>query len=149
MKIFDCVIYGSPPSAKNQRQVVKFGGMTRVIKSKKALDYSKAFDSQCPQLDELITCDVSLRVDVWYQSRRPDLACIDIIMDLLQGKVYANDRQVKASMAIWNLDKDNPRALISVKSLSTENLLGLSSLKPSEIWGDLEVQPTESRSEPG
>lgn len=134
MREFDCVIYGQPPSAKNQRQIVKIGGISRLIKSKKALAYVKEFESQCPSLGELITGDVSVRVDVYYQSRRPDLACMDLIMDLLQGKVYENDRQVKASMSIWNLDRENPRASISVRSINTENLLGLSSLKHSEIW---------------
>jgi len=133
--VFECMILGEPASAKNQRRIVQVGGKPRLIKSKKALDYAKSFEAQCPVLPELITTDVSLRLDVWYGSRRPDLSACDLIMDLLQGHVYKNDRQVKATMSIWNLDRENPRCLIRVMSLDYECLSGLSSLEPSKIWG--------------
>ena len=82
--------------------------------------------------------DVSLRIDVWYASRRPDLNCVDLVMDLLQDNgIYANDRQVKAAMAIWNLDRENPRCWIQVIPLESEGSCDLSSLEPSKIW-DLE-----------
>jgi Holliday junction resolvase RusA-like endonuclease len=132
---FRCVILGQPASAKNQRRIVKINGMPRLIKSKKALDYSNTFHKQCPTLDSLIEGDVSLQVDVWYSSRRPDLACIDLIQDLLQGHVYRNDRQVKASMSLWGLDKENPRCQITVKMLpQSSDSQELSSLPLSKIW---------------
>jgi Holliday junction resolvase RusA-like endonuclease len=137
----DFLINGEPASAKNQRRIVKIGGVSRLIKSKKALDYSKAFQKQCPRLDELIEGDVSLRIDVWYGSRRPDLACADLIMDLLQGYIYQNDRQVKGVMSLWNLDRENPRCRIRLKILKDgEGSQGLSSSRLSEIWGELESQ---------
>ena len=133
----DFEIIGEPSSAKNQRRIVKYGGKPRLIKSKKALDYSKAFHQQCPKLDELIDTDVSLRIDVWYGSRRPDLACADLIMDLLQGYIYENDRQVKGVMSLWNLDRENPRCRIRLKILKDgEDSQGLSSFRLSEIWGE-------------
>jgi hypothetical protein len=133
---FDVTILGEPASAKNQRRIVKIGNSPRLIKSKKAIDYSRSFFSQCPKLDEFIEGDVALRVDVWYASRRPDLACIDLIQDLLQDKAYANDRQVKASMSIWNLDRENPRARVRLKRMSPEleSSVELSSFGLSEIW---------------
>lgn len=132
---FRCVIHGEPASAKNQRRIIKVHGSPRIIKSKKALDYSKAFNEQCPSMDEPYDCDVSLQVNVWYASRRPDLACIDLVQDLLQGHAYNNDRQVKASMALWGLDKGDPRCEIIVRKLPDfQNLLGVSSLLPSQIW---------------
>jgi len=132
---FRCVIFGQPASAKNQRRIVKVRGMPRLIKSKKALDYSDTFHKQCPTLNPLIEGNVSLRVDVWYSSRRPDLACIDLIQDLLQGHVYSNDRQVKASMSTWGLDKENARCQITVRTLPEfDDLEGLSSLTLSKIW---------------
>jgi hypothetical protein len=134
---FDATIYGEPASAKNQRRIVKVGNSPRLIKSKKALDYCRSFHAQCPKLDEFIGGDVALRVDVWYASRRPDLACMDLIQDLLQDKVYSNDRQVKASMSIWNLDRENPRVRVRLKKISTESESSaeLSSFAHSEIWG--------------
>jgi hypothetical protein len=131
----DFVVKGEPASAKNQRQIVQVQGKPRIIKSKKAFSYIRMFDAQCPVLDDLIEDDVALRVDVWYASRRPDLACMDLIQDLLQGKIYLNDRQVKASMSVWNLDRENPRSRIRLIRMEPESSARLSSLKLSEIWG--------------
>jgi hypothetical protein len=119
---FDIVVYGEPQSAKNRRRIVKMGNRTALIKSKKALIYETIFNEQCPILDDLMECDVSLRIDVWYGSRRPDLACIDYIQDLLQKRVYKNDRQVKAHMAVWNLARKDPRARIRVKAMPLTGL---------------------------
>jgi hypothetical protein len=38
-----------------------------------------------------------------------------LILDLLQGSMYLNDRQVKEKHIYWHLDKENPRAIIEVK----------------------------------
>lgn len=133
---FDEIIIGEPASAKNSRQIVSHGGKPRLIKSRKALGYTKLFDSQCPVLDPLILDDVFVVVDVWYASRRPDLACMDIIMDLLQTKVYKNDRQVKATMSLWNLDRERPRVRVRVRRIESEDSTGMSSFSLSEIWGE-------------
>ena len=134
----DFWIKGEPASAKNQRRIVRVGGSPRIIKSKKALDYAKSFAIQCEAMDPLIEGDVALRIDVWYASRRPDLACGDLIMDLLQDKCYLNDRQVKAVMCVWNLDRENPRCRIRLREMDGSDLEGLSSYKLSEIWEPLE-----------
>jgi Holliday junction resolvase RusA-like endonuclease len=135
--MIDFEIVGEPASAKNRRRIVRVGGKPRIIKSQKALEYARSFRLQCPKLNSLIDGDVALRMDVWYGSRRPDLACADLIMDLLQDFVYINDRQVKAVMSVWNLDRENPRCRIRVTTLpDTENLPGLSSFSLSEIWGE-------------
>ncbi len=132
---FDEIILGEPASAKNRRQIVTHGGKPRLIKSRKALEYTKTFNQQCPALNPLLEGDVCVMVDVWYASRRPDLACMDIIMDLLQAKVYANDRQVKATMSLWNLDREKPRVRIRVRSMDSKNSTGVSSFSVSQIWG--------------
>lgn len=131
----DFVIRGEPASAKNSRRLVSLGGKPRIIKSSKAMEYLKMFRMQCKQLDPLITGDVAVMVDVYYKTRRPDLACMDLIMDVMQGLIYENDRQVKASQSLWNLDKENPRARIRVRSLDADTSAGLSLYRPSEIWG--------------
>ena len=139
---FDAWILGEPASAKNQRRIVSIQNKPRLIKSKKALDYCKAFALQAKPLDPLIETDVSIRIDAFYASRRPDLACLDIIMDLLQSVVYLNDRQVKAAQVFWNLDRENPRVRIRVRKIPVDCSTGTSLYKPSTIWGT-----TESMSE--
>ena len=110
------VILGEPASVKNSRQIVYYGGKPRVIKSKKALAYTKMFALQCPELKPLIEGDVKVEIDIWYASRRPDL-CGALILDEMQGRIYLNDRQVKYQIFRWHLDRDNPRSHIQVCSL--------------------------------
>ena len=132
---FDQVIFGEPASAKNQRRIVTVNGRPRLIKSKKALDYCKAFAEQANALPELLEGDLAIRLDVYYASRRPDLAAMDLVMDLLQGVVYSNDRQVKANQSLWNLDKESPRVRIRVRCLEVDCSTGTSSYPRSKIWG--------------
>ena len=42
--IYECVVKGEPASKSNSRRLVTIGGRPRFIKSKKALDYVKAFE---------------------------------------------------------------------------------------------------------
>jgi len=113
-------ILGEPASKANSRRMVLIGGKPRLIKSKKALDYCKAFASQCPTLDDVIECDVVVWIDIYYASRRPDLD-ESIILDELQGRIYKNDRQVKEKHIVWHLDRDNPRSEIRVAALESSN----------------------------
>jgi hypothetical protein len=132
------IIYGEPASAKNQRKIVKFGSRPALIKSDKARTYGNVFNDQCPILDSLLEGDLSLRIDVWYASRRPDLACTDFIQDLLQKRVYANDRQVKAQMSVWNLARKDPRCRIQVKRLPVTGLENNSKfLKLKDLFDEL------------
>ena len=141
----DFWVAGEPASAKNQRRIVTISGLPRLIKSAKALSYCKSFEKQRPRDIELLVGDIALRIDVWYASRRPDLACMDLIMDLLQGVVYQNDRQVKASMSMWNLDKENPRCQVRARQISvdTSGSFGVSSFSQSQIWGVVEDQTSK------
>ena len=107
------IIFGEPASKANSRRVVRFGGMSRLIKSAKALSYSDAFKQQAVPIDPLLEGDLVVTMHIYYASRRPDLD-ESLILDLLQGVVYANDRQVKEKHIFWHLDKVNPRTLITV-----------------------------------
>lgn len=113
--IADFVILGEPAAKSNQRRLVKVGGQYRIIKSAKALRYVRDFKAQCIKLDPLVEDDVSVWVDVWYATRRPDLS-IELILDALQGLVIKNDRQVKEFHARHHLSKEKPRAHIVVTS---------------------------------
>lgn len=111
-------IYGEPASAKNQRRAIpgRNGRPPMFIKSKKAMDYSKQFEKQVPTLDELLEGDLYVEMTIYYASRRPDLD-ESLILDLMQGHIYQNDRAVKDKRIKWGLDKENPRAEISVSVL--------------------------------
>lgn len=110
------IIFGEPASKANSRRVVKFGSMSRLIKSQKALDYSYVFKQQCRPLAKLMTGDLRVTLHIYYASRRPDLD-ESLILDLMQGLVYENDRQVKERHAYWGLDPENPRAEILIERI--------------------------------
>jgi len=107
-------ILGEPASKANSRRVVKFGNMSRLIKSQKALTYSDMFKQQVRPLSVMMSGDLVVIMRIYYASRRPDLD-ESLILDLLQGVVYTNDRQVKEKHIYWDLDRENPRAEIIVE----------------------------------
>jgi hypothetical protein len=109
-------IKGEPASKANSRRVVKFGTMSRLIKSQKALDYSEYFLQQVMPITPLMSGDIKMHITIYYASRRPDLD-ESLILDLLQGLVYKNDRQVKERHTYWGLDPENPRAEIIIEQL--------------------------------
>ena len=111
------IIFGEPASKANSRRVVRYGGLSRLIKSKKALTYSDVFLQQCKQLPTLMTGDLKITLHIWYASRRPDLD-ESLILDLLQGRVYENDRQVKERHCYWHLDPENPRTFFTVEKIA-------------------------------
>lgn len=111
------IIFGEPASKANSRRVVRYGGMSRLIKSKKALSYSDVFLQQCPVLPTLMTGDLRITLHIYYASRRPDLD-ESLILDLLQGRVYVNDRQVKERHCYWGLDPENPRTEMIIEQIA-------------------------------
>jgi hypothetical protein len=130
----DFIIYGSLPSMKNQRRIVTIKNRPMLIKSKKALTYKGLFEEQCPQLDPLLEGDLSIRCDIWYDSKRPDLGGCDYVMDLCQKFVYANDKQIKMNMAIWNLARKDPRVRVRISKLPVSGLENLTvNYKPHEL----------------
>ena len=116
--ILNITIHGEPCSKANSRRLVKSKtGRPLFIKSQKALDYVKSFERQCQKIDPLFEKDVAVKITIYYASRRPDLD-ESLILDCMQGLVYKNDRQVKEKHIIWGgVDKENPRAVISVCDL--------------------------------
>lgn len=106
-------IFGEPASKANSRKVVRFGNRTAMIKSDKARGYVPVAQSQMPKGLVPTTKDVCVEMVIHYASRRPDLD-ESLILDIMQGYVYANDRQVKRKIIYWQLDRDNPRSVIRV-----------------------------------
>ena len=118
--IWEATILGEPASKSNRRQIVKIGGKTRLIKSKKALAYAKEFHLQAPRmpLREHILGDVLMWCRIHYASRRPDLD-ESLILDALQAaEIIKNDRQIKAKVVLWALDRENPRSEIKLACLN-------------------------------
>ena len=116
LQVLSQIIFGEPASKANSRRVVHYGGMSRLIKSKKALSYSDVFRQQCKPLATLMTGDLRVTLHIFYASRRPDLD-ESLILDLMQGLIYENDRQVKERHCYWGLDPDNPRAEIIIEKI--------------------------------
>ena len=110
------VVTGEPASKANSRQIVMLGKRPAVIKSKKARDYVKSFDTQCTPLPELLEGDLAVHITIYYATRRPDLD-ESVVLDCLQGKIYVNDRQVKEKHVYHALDRDKPRCDIHVWKL--------------------------------
>lgn len=114
MKPVYLVVYGEPASKANSRKLVLFGNRPASIKSDKARGYARDFQLQVRPILPLV--EGELRMDLWiyYASRRPDLD-ESLILDLLQGKVYENDRQVRERHVYHMLDKANPRVEILIQ----------------------------------
>ena len=113
---FMFTILGEPASKANSRMLVTIRGRPAFIKSKKARDYVKEFEKQCPTLDPLMEGDVSVTMTIYYKSRRPDLD-ESVVLDCMQGYIFKNDRQVKEKHITHGLDKLNPRCAISVRTI--------------------------------
>lgn len=116
LQVLSLKIFGEPASKANSRRVVRIGSLSRVIKSHKALTYAEAFRQQVTPITPLMEGDIRMTIHIWYASRRPDLD-ESLILDLLQGVAYVNDRQVKERHAYWHLDKESPRAEILLEQL--------------------------------
>ncbi len=112
------IVYGEPASKSNSRKLVHINGRPAFIKSQKARDYVKAFEKQCPVLDNLLEKDVAVTMTVFYKTRRPDLD-ESVVLDCMQNKIYKNDRQVKEKHIYWGLDKECPRCEIEVEEIES------------------------------
>jgi len=114
-------ILGEPASKANSRKIVLIRGRPASIKSDKARKYASYFLEQCQPLDELFETDVKVEMLIYYASRRPDLD-ESLILDLMQGVIYKNDRQVKQKNIYWGLDRERPRTVIRVSPLESGDI---------------------------
>ena len=116
------LVLGEPASKANSRQLVMFGKRPAIIKSKKALAYEKG---AAPQI--LMQCRMAgwrlraigpmrVTMTIFYATERPDLD-ESVVLDVMQGIVYGNDRQVREKHIVHAIDRDNPRAEIVVEAL--------------------------------
>jgi Holliday junction resolvase RusA-like endonuclease len=123
MKIWEAKIMGQPFSKANRRRAVagKGGIGIRFIKSEEALNYEKVFRQQAAFIRSTVPglYEGDVKVSIWiaYKSMVPDLD-ESLILDLLQGEAYKNDRQV-VEKHIYRLpcNKRNPFARILVEDM--------------------------------
>ena len=66
--------------------------------------------------------DLSIAIKIYYRTRRPDLD-ESLILDLLQNKIYKNDRSVKSKYIEHGLDKEQPHSVIVISSLDNKDLV--------------------------
>lgn len=107
-------LLGEPASKANSRRLVSLGGKPRSIKSKKALDYVKDAQAQAKlQMDGYspMIGRLEATIDIHYASERPDLD-ESLILDLLQGIAYLNDRQVRRRITTHHIDRNCPRTYV-------------------------------------
>ena len=109
-------ILGEPASKANSRKIVKFGNRMASIKSDKARAYWNSAEQQMPTGIVPTKNDVCVEMVIYYRTRRPDLD-ESLILDIMQGHLYENDRQVKQKKIYWQLDRVNPRTIIRVTEL--------------------------------
>lgn len=120
MRSVRLILHGEPASKANSRRLVTIRGQARLIKSQKALDYVAAVKRTYPPLSPLLEGDLRMTADVYYASRRPDLD-VSLILDALQDIVYRNDRQVREMHLYHHLDRENPRAEITLEEMHDDN----------------------------
>lgn len=114
-------ILGQPVSMKNDYVIAFSRKQNRyfLAPGKKVKGYARDFSKQALCLSPLIECEVSVTMRLFYASRRSDLN-EDQILDLLQKRVYRNDRQVWEKHVYKAIDKANPRAEIIVAPILGE-----------------------------
>ena len=135
--VYTLTIHGEPASKANSRQLVLIKGRMVPIKSKKALSYMRAFDQQCRILNPLMDGDLAIAMMIYYRTRRPDLD-ESLVLDLLQGRVYKNDRAIKLKYVEHGLSKDDPRVVMAIGPLSqtSEVIVTYKELVRHEILGN-------------
>jgi Holliday junction resolvase RusA-like endonuclease len=119
MRSVRLILQGEPASKANSRRLVTIRGQARLIKSQKALDYVAAVKRTYPPLSPLLEGDLRMTADVYYASRRPDLD-VSLILDALEGIAYRNDRQVREMHLYHHLDRENPRAEITLEEMHND-----------------------------
>ena len=113
-------ITGNTPSKSNSYKVIRLGNRCGMAKQKKLYDYEKSFLSQMLQYDyEIIEGNFKFVIDVFYDSRRPDLDnSLKVVLDCLQKcKAIKNDNKCLEINAYKHLDKLKPRIEFSIVAL--------------------------------
>ena len=120
MKIQEFMITGNCPSKSNCYKVIKLGSKCSLGKQKHLKSYENSFMLQMLQYQyNLIDTEFKFIIDVYYNSRRPDLDnALKVVLDCLQkAGAIKNDNKCIEIVAKKHLDKENPRIIFSILSM--------------------------------
>lgn len=107
-------ILGQPYSKSNSRRILFIKGKVRNIKSEKALNYVESAQKQLTVLKPLLEGELSMTLNIYYSNQRPDMD-ESLILDILQGYIYLNDRQIRERHCYHFIDRLNPRTEIVIR----------------------------------
>lgn len=105
-------IKGNCPSKSNCYRIIKLGNHASLGKTKALKDYENSFLLQCRKYkNKNIESEFRFEIDVYYDSKRPDLDnSLKVILDCLQkNKAIKNDNRCVEIRARKFKDKLNPR----------------------------------------
>ena len=113
------IVHGEPASKANSRRLVTVRGKPMFIKSSKAIGYAMDFNREVKKVEPLLLGELSVHMWMYYATQRPDLD-ESLVLDLLQDKIYVNDRQVRERHIYHGIDKHDPRVEILVVERSSD-----------------------------
>jgi len=128
---------GQPYSKSNSRQIVKIGDRTGIAKSDEAIGFVEAcrfhLSSEFNRLRlsrPIFPKNVAVKVTaaIYYESMRPDLDEA-LILDILQGYAYENDRQVE-----WKDIRRGPPNQFDNSRGDPGTLLEVNEITEGEFW---------------
>ena len=120
MKIQEYTITGNCPSKSNCYKVIRLGNRCSLGKQKHLKSYEDSFMGQMLNYRyDLIETEFKFVIDVYYDSRRPDLDnSLKVVLDCLQkAGAIKNDNKAMEIIAKKHLDKLNPRIEFSITPL--------------------------------
>ena len=106
------IIKGNCPSKSNCYKVIRLGNRCGLGKQKKLESYENSFKIQMLNYKyDIIESEFKFVIDVYYDSRRPDLDnSLKVVLDCLQkAEVIKNDNKCLEIVAKKHLDKIDPR----------------------------------------
>ena len=106
------IVKGNCPSKSNCYKVIKIGHRCGLGKQKKLQKYEDSFKLQMLNYEyKLIEGNFKFIIDVFYDSRRPDLDnSLKVVLDCLQkAQAIKNDNKCLEIIAKKHLDKEEPR----------------------------------------
>lgn len=115
------IIKGAVCSKANSRRLVTHPrtGRAMFVKSKAALAWLKQAEPQIPKLPALMLGPVRVSIKIFYPSERNDLDA-SLVLDAMQERVFANDRQCREIHLYHGVDARDPRAVVEVSPMQSD-----------------------------
>ena len=109
-------ILGETASKANSRQLVMVAGHPRFVLSAKAKRWSEQARAQVPIRNPLLAGPLVAWCRCWYASERPDLDP-SLVWDVLQGRIFGNDRQIREMHLYHAIDRARPRVEVVLQPM--------------------------------